>query len=101
MGSGARLKPLPELSAYAVSKIGGWMLVRAMAQELRVDRIAVNEIIPGPVNTGLMRDAPRLFPLEWFKDPADVARFAVFVATLPDDGPTGQSFSLLARDSSS
>ncbi len=34
---------------------------------------------------------------EWLKDPADVARLALFVAALPPWGPTGQAFSLAGR----
>jgi 3-oxoacyl-[acyl-carrier protein] reductase len=83
------------------------MLVRVLAMELRADRIAVNEIIPGPVHTELAhRIGPALTTTgsiagvagEWFKQPEDVAGLARFLATLPDDGPTGQTFSLLGRD---
>lgn len=35
--------------------------------------------------------------LEWYKDPAEVARLALFVAALPPRGPTGQVFSLAGR----
>ena len=97
------------------------MLVRVLAQELRADRIAVNEIIPGPVHTVLADkvgatglagaaagtgagSAPSIVgtvagvATEWFKQPEDVAGLARFLATLPDDGPTGQTYSLLGRD---
>jgi len=64
----------------------------------------VNEIIPGPVRTDIavgIIDAPNLPPsirMEWFKQPDDVVPLALFLAGLPDDGPTGQVFSLLGRD---
>jgi short chain dehydrogenase len=34
---------------------------------------------------------------EWFKEPAEAARLALFVAALPSRGPTGQVFSLAGR----
>jgi NAD(P)-dependent dehydrogenase (short-subunit alcohol dehydrogenase family) len=34
---------------------------------------------------------------EWFKEPDEVARLALFVAALPPRGPTGQVFSLAGR----
>ena len=83
------------------------MLVRVLAQELRPDHIAVNEIIPGPVRRQLTDDLVARGSIagtvagvggEWFKEPPDVASLALFVAQLPNHGPTGQTFSLLGRD---
>jgi hypothetical protein len=34
---------------------------------------------------------------EWYKEPEDVARLALYIATLPTRGPTGQVFSLAGR----
>jgi hypothetical protein len=34
---------------------------------------------------------------EWYKEPIEVARLALFVAGLPPRGPTGQVFSLAGR----
>jgi 3-oxoacyl-[acyl-carrier protein] reductase len=104
MGSGASRQPMPGGAAYSVSKAGVSMLVRCLAVEWRPLRIAVNEIIPGPVRTDIgvgVIDAPNLPPairLEWFKQPDDVVPLALFLAGLPDDGPSGQVFSLLGRD---
>ena len=104
MGSGASRQPMPGGAAYSVSKAGASMLVRCLAVEWRESRIAVNEIIPGPVRTEIAvgaLDAPGLPPairMEWFKQPEDVVPLAVFLAGLPDDGPSGQTFSLLGRD---
>ena len=88
------------------------MLVRVVAQELRGDHIAVNEIVPGPVRTrltGFVEESllpsdqtaqrPSFYPeSEWVKAPVDVAPLAVFLATQPTHGPTGQVYSLLGRD---
>ena len=90
-------------SAYGASKAGAWMLVRALALELRPYGICVNELIPGLVRTDLTaaadlpQDSP--FDAEWYKMPADVLPLALFLATQPRTGPTGQSFSLMRRDS--
>lgn len=90
-------------SAYSASKAGAWMLVRSLAKELREDNICVNELIPGMVNTDIVPDAPRPddspLNLEWIKTPKDVVPLAVFIATQPLQGSTGQSFSLMRRDS--
>jgi 3-oxoacyl-[acyl-carrier protein] reductase len=107
MGSGAGRRAGPGWAAYASAKAAVSMLVRVLAQELREDRIAVNEIVPGPVNTQLIAGLRARQSIagtvsgvatEWFKEPADVADLALFLARLPDDGPTAQTFSLLGRD---
>ena len=90
-------------SAYSASKAGAWMLTRALAKELAPHSICVNELIPGLVNTELASTSPRPddSPLhaEWFKAPEDVLPLALFMASQPMTGPTGQSFSLMRRDS--
>ena len=90
-------------SAYSASKAGAWMLVRALATELRPHGICVNELIPGLVDTDILSDAERpadsALVTEWFKQPADVVPLALFLATQPATGPTAQSFSLMRRDS--
>ena len=90
-------------SAYSASKAGAWMLVRSLAKELSPYKICVNELIPGAVQTELFSSAPRPAdsPLraEWIKTPEDVVPLALFIASQPLAGPTGQSFSLMRRDS--
>lgn len=106
MGSGSRWRAQPRLSAYSAAKAGLWALTRTLAAELRPHHIAVNEIIPGPVLKEHMltpeklreiddRDGIELPHGEWHKVPADLAELALFLATQPRLGPTGQSFSLL------
>jgi 3-oxoacyl-[acyl-carrier protein] reductase len=107
IGSGAGRRAGPGFGPYSTAKAGAAMLVRILAQELRADHIAVNEIVPGPVMTRLAGfgdgDDDRLrsmFPAnEWVKSPDDVVPLAMFVVTQPTHGPTGQVFSLLGRDS--
>ena len=91
--------------------------VQSLANELWPRRIDVNNLIPGPVATsGLTNDKtgklskpdaildhfggklPPNFP-EWerLKHPDEVAEFALWLASLPVGGPTGQTFSLARR----
>ena len=107
MGSGAGRRAGPGWAPYASAKAAVSMLVRVLAQELRSDHVAVNEIIPGPVHTELAHRIGPTLPVagvvagvatEWFKQPDDVAGLARFLAQLPNDGPTGQTYSLLGRD---
>jgi len=102
VGSGLGHKGLAGGSAYACAKAALWMFTRVLAQELAADRISVNELIPGPVDTGLMTDDFRTRVVEkegeWLKVSEDVAPLALFLATQPDIGPTAQSFSLMRRD---
>lgn len=103
MGSGMGHRSGPTRSAYAASKAGLWMLTRVLAQELVADNICVNELVPGPVLTDFVAgrvDALRAATgnAEWFKQPEDVVPMAVFLASQPVTGPTGQSFSLARRE---
>ena len=107
MGSGSRLRTPPRLSAYSAAKAGLWALTTTLASELKSHSIAVNEIIPGPVLKERMLTPEKLQEIEeagggielpngqWHKHPNDLAELALFLATQPRLGPTGQSFSLL------
>ncbi len=90
-------------SAYSASKAGAWMLVRSLAKELQSYKICVNELIPGVVKTEILSEDKRPddspLNIEWMKTPADVVPMALFIATQPLLGATGQSFSLMRRDS--
>ena len=79
------------------------MLTRVLAEELKEDRISVNELIPGPVDTSMTadnKDEDSVFNIsgEWIKRPDDVVPLALFLATQPAVGPTAQSYSLMRRD---
>jgi NAD(P)-dependent dehydrogenase (short-subunit alcohol dehydrogenase family) len=68
--------------AYRVSKTGLNALTRILADELAGTGILVNAASPGWVRTGMGGpDAPRTVTAG--------ARTPVWLATLPDDGPTG------------
>ncbi len=103
IGSGLGHRGIPERSAYACSKAALWMLTRVLAEELWPYQIAVNELIPGPVQTSIDggqpddKNAVSRIASEWNKAPEDVAPMALFLAAQPATGPTGQSFSLMRR----
>lgn len=103
IGSGMGHQPRKGNSSYNSAKAGVWMLTRCLAMELWSDGIEVNELIPGPVYTELTSN---IFPQagahpqiegEQIKRPEDVVPIAMFLATHPPGGPTGQSFSLARR----
>ena len=74
----------PSSPAYRVSKAGLNMLTRVLAAEVEVDGILVNAASPGYTRTDMSPDAER--PVEHGADTP------VWLATLPDDGPTGGFF---------
>jgi len=103
IGSGIGHMGTFPLAAYACAKAGLWMLTRMLAKELMPYHIAVNELIPGPVHKETRLPKNLLNPEtwsdnEWIKSPEDVVPLALFLATQPDSGPTGQSFSLMRRE---
>jgi 3-oxoacyl-[acyl-carrier protein] reductase len=74
-----------------------------LAQELAPHGICVNELVPGPVMTNLIRGREQALGAasgggEWFKQPEDVTALALFLASQPREGPTGQTFSLARRE---
>ena len=102
LGSGTGHQARNSNSSYICSKAALWAFTRVLADELRQYRISANELIPGPVRTD-MTDNPAdqasvmSIESEWIKSPQDVAPLAVFLASCPPPGPSGQSFSLMRR----
>jgi NAD(P)-dependent dehydrogenase (short-subunit alcohol dehydrogenase family) len=77
----------PMLSAYCTAKHGVIGLTRALAEELREQRILVNAICPGSVDTDMLKigmpgGTPRMAPEE-------IARTALFLATDAPPALTG------------
>lgn len=105
IGSGMGHQARAGNSAYNGAKAGLWMMTRCLALELWEQGIEVNELVPGPVFTDLTADtfpppgqgAPPLAGSERVKTPEECVPLALFLATQPPGGPTGQSFSLARR----
>ncbi|MFN3254329.1 MAG: SDR family NAD(P)-dependent oxidoreductase [Ilumatobacter sp.] len=102
IGSGTGYQAHPGLGPYAAAKAALASLIRTLAVELRSSNIAVNELIPGPVDTsdsGNDTDTTALADAEsdWFKRPDDVTDLALLLARFPNNGPSGQTFSLMGR----
>ncbi|HVN26963.1 MAG TPA: SDR family NAD(P)-dependent oxidoreductase [Candidatus Binataceae bacterium] len=91
IASGAAKLPTPGAGEYAVSKAGVWMLSKVLAVELAPNKITVNAIGPGFINTPMTADIQkaqgfmdRLFrrvPLGQMGEPVDVANTALFLAS--------------------
>jgi 3-oxoacyl-[acyl-carrier protein] reductase len=102
VGSGAGFQVLKKASAYCSAKAGLHAMVKTLAEEVMRRNISVNEIIPGPVNTELFRALQKAGDTynpdgEWFKEADEVAQLALYLASFPNNGPSGQTFSLRRR----
>ncbi|HEX7181138.1 MAG TPA: SDR family oxidoreductase [Thermoanaerobaculia bacterium] len=84
-GMGAMSEMSGGYSAYRISKTALNALTRILADELRGTNVLVNTLCPGWVQTE-MGGAGAPVPVE------EGADTAVWLATLPDGGPTGQFF---------
>lgn len=71
--------------AYRISKTAVNALTRVLADELRGDNILVNAVSPGTVATRMNYGSAT-------QDPDQAASTLLWLATLPDDGPTGGLF---------
>ena len=70
---------------YRLSKAALNASTRVLSEELKDDNIKVNAVCPGWVRTDMGGENARLSPQEGVDTP-------VWLATLPDDGPTGTFF---------
>lgn len=112
-GSGRRIINLGSLAgqtagwktspAYVAAKGGVHALTRAMATELAADRITVNALAPSAVLTDRirrLRDEEALaatastIPLGRYQEPAEVAAWIVFLASVESGFMTGQTVSV-------
>lgn len=60
--SGGGQDPMPRFSAYTTSKGAVWRLTESLGAEFAADRIYVNAIAPGVVNTGFLEDLLKAGP---------------------------------------
>jgi NAD(P)-dependent dehydrogenase (short-subunit alcohol dehydrogenase family) len=108
LSGGGATNPLPRLSAYAASKAAVVRFAESLALEVSEDRIDVNAIAPGALNTRMMRELLEAGPAavgdamyERMKRIAGEggtplergAALAVFLASAASDGITGRLLS--------
>jgi NAD(P)-dependent dehydrogenase (short-subunit alcohol dehydrogenase family) len=94
------IKGPPNMAHYVASKGAVIAFTRSLARELARDRITVNAIAPGLVQTALTQRVwsnPRsaevslgMHPLGRFGEPEDIARGILFLADPRNDWVTGQ-----------
>ncbi len=84
VSSGAAIMCNAEQSAYAASKAAVNALTAAMAKEVRTANVLVNAMSPGSVRTDMNPTSS--------VPPSEAVPTAVWLASLPDDGPTGRFF---------
>ena len=105
LSGGGATKPLPRISAYAVSKAAVIRFIETLAEEVRENRIDVNAIAPGALNTRMLNEVLEAGPqkvgkafyeqsLKQKQDggaPLDIgAELAVFLGSPLSDGITGK-----------
>lgn len=108
LSGGGATKPLPRISAYAASKAAVTRFVETLAEEVREDRIDVNSIAPGALNTRLLDAVIAAGPHsvgQSFYDQSlkqknnggasleQAAGLAVFLASAASDGISGKLLS--------
>jgi NAD(P)-dependent dehydrogenase (short-subunit alcohol dehydrogenase family) len=108
LSGGGATNPLPFISAYAASKAGIVRFMETLAEETREDRIDINSIAPGALNTRLLDEVLEAGPEtvgKVFYDRAikqkenggaslgKGAELSVFLASPASDGVTGKLIS--------
>lgn len=108
ISGGGATKPMPNLSAYAVSKAGVVRFAETLAGELQGEGIDVNAIAPGALNTRLLDEileaGPDAVGEAFYQaslkqrdaggtSPALGARLCAFLASAAGDGVTGRLLS--------
>jgi NAD(P)-dependent dehydrogenase (short-subunit alcohol dehydrogenase family) len=110
LSGGGATAPLPFISAYAASKAGIVRFMETLAEEVKEDRIDVNSIAPGALNTRLLDEVLAAGPgrvgelfyeravrqkIEGGVPLARGAELAVFLASTKSDGITGKLISAI------
>jgi 3-oxoacyl-[acyl-carrier protein] reductase len=112
ISGGGATGPRPDFSAYAASKTALVRLTETLAEELKGDRIDVNAVAPGAMNTRMLQElldagreaAPREYDaaLNRSKEHGDApvlaAELVAFLASPASDGITGRLISAVWDD---
>jgi NAD(P)-dependent dehydrogenase (short-subunit alcohol dehydrogenase family) len=89
--AGAALRAPGRMAAYAASKAGVLRLMESLAEEVKADRIRVNAVLPGTIDTPQNRAAmPGADPSHWVT-PTQVAEVMAFLLSEAAGGVTGQA----------
>jgi len=111
ISSSIGLVPEPESPAYCSTKAAIIMLTKCMAQQYASEAIRVNVILPGPIDTPLLRSAfssqeelkeyAKSNPMRRIGKPEEVANVAAFLASDKASYVTGGLYSVDGGESSS
>jgi glucose 1-dehydrogenase len=104
VSSVAQHLPTPESASYGMAKAGLGSLCRSLSRELAGDRINVNNIAPGLIETPMTQDRvddpealeKSLARIPWGRvgQPKEIARVALFLASDDGDYVTGQTWTM-------
>jgi glucose 1-dehydrogenase len=104
ISSVAQHLPTPESAPYGMAKAGVGSLTRSLSREVADDKINVNNIAPGlietPMTQGRLKDPAKrdqsfnVIPWHRAGQPHEIARLALFLASDDGDYVTGQTWTI-------
>jgi NAD(P)-dependent dehydrogenase (short-subunit alcohol dehydrogenase family) len=112
LSGGGAASPRPHFSAYGASKCALVRLTETLSLELKANRIDINAVAPGAMNTRMLeetlRAGPNAAPLEFAAaqqrkerggdPPEKAAELVAFLASSASDGTTGRLISAVHDD---
>lgn len=111
ISSGLGIAPELTSPAYCMTKSGIIMLTKCLAQQLAEENIRVNAVLPGPIDTPLLRNSlttdteleeyKNLNPMKKIGTPKDVANVVLFLASDLANYITGGLYSVDGGESTS
>lgn len=111
ISSGLGIVPEPESPVYCATKAAIIMLTKAMAQQYAREGIRINTVLPGPIDTPLLRrvfvsekelnNYARLNPMRRIGKPEEVANVVRFLASDEASYVTGALYAVDGGESSS
>ncbi|RKU02496.1 glucose 1-dehydrogenase [Burkholderia sp. Nafp2/4-1b] len=104
ISSVAQHLPTPESAPYGMAKAGLGSLTRSLSREVAEDKINVNNIAPGLIDTPMTQDrlndpqardkSMQVIPWHRPGQPEEIARVALFLASDDGDYVTGQTWTI-------